>query len=244
MSLKKSNSKSKAPRYKTTKKDTDKNTTSSSSVKTKKTTSSSSSASKTPITGLQVMNLSFEEAKEQLKEIIVKKSIFDFDSILPSGRITTFSVDLRESLLSAKGIALSSLAILHLLQDDVRYIGGYMDSTYSLAATVSQFALLRGQEIDTFLLRRDNDAKRRGYSKWVDGPLKPASKVCIIHDEVLDGSAVIKAIRKLQEEYDAQIIQVITILDRLDGAAVKLQDYGVDYSAVFEMDEVATPAFA
>lgn len=185
-----------------------------------------------------IVNISYDQAREQLAEIISRKALFFGDSILPSGRITTNYLDLKEALLSARGIYLSSMVVLNQLKDDVQAIGGTFTNTYSIAATTSQLAFIRGQELDTFFVRDNYSARRQGLSKWVEGPLKPGAKVCLVLDEVVDGLNVIEMVRTLQQEADAEILQVVAIVDRLDGAASRLEEYGVDYTAILTMRDI------
>ncbi len=193
--------------------------------------------------GLDLINMSYDEARSRLIEIIRDKSLFEVDSVLPSGRITSNYLDMKETLLGAEGSFLASLTLLHLLKDEVQFIGGLFDKTYSLAATTSQLALLRGQQIGTFFVRDSYDARRRGYSKWIEGPLKPATKVCLVQDEIIDGIKMIEAIRRVQDEADSEIVQVISIIDRLDGGAQRLLEYGVDYSSVLTMNDIIEPSY-
>jgi orotate phosphoribosyltransferase len=185
-------------------------------------------------------NISTDEAYNILKDMVERKSVFEYDTILPSGKITTHYVDLKETLLSAQGSYLASVLILSQLRDDIQAIGGSWDKVYTLGATTSQIALFRGIEMDCFLVRDSEAARRRGHSRWIEGPLKPGSKVCILHDEVVDGTKVIETIRRVQEESDAQIVQVIAIVDRMDGAKLRLQEYGVDYTSIFTMQDIVS----
>lgn len=194
--------------------------------------------------GSNLLNLSYEEARARLIEIIKAKSLFDGDCVLPSGQITSHYLDLKESLLGAEGSFLAAVTILHNMRDEVQFLGGLTDSVYSLAIATSQLAFMRGQEIDTFLLRENTSARRKGLSKWIEGPLKPCTKVCLIQDEVVDGGKVIEMVRKLQEEADSEIVQVIAVVDRLDGARSRLQDYGVDYTSIITMQDILGPALA
>jgi orotate phosphoribosyltransferase len=185
-----------------------------------------------------IVNISYDQAREQLAELISQKALFFGDSILPSGRITTNYLDLKEALLSARGIYLSSMVVLNQLKDDVQAIGGTFTNTYSIAATTSQLAFIRGQELDSFYVRDNYSARRQGLSKWIEGPLKPGAKVCLVLDEVVDGLNVIEMVRTLQQEADAEILQVIAIVDRLDGAASRLEEYGVDYTTILTMRDI------
>jgi len=185
-----------------------------------------------------IVNITYDQAREQLAEIISRKALFFGDSILPSGRITTNYLDLKEALLSARGIYLSSMVVLNQLKDDVQAIGSTFTNTYSIAATTSQLAFIRGQELDSFYVRDNYSARRQGLSKWIEGPLKPGAKVCLVLDEVVDGLNVIEMVRTLQQEADAEILQVIAIVDRLDGAASRLEEYGVDYTTILTMRDI------
>jgi orotate phosphoribosyltransferase len=200
----------------------------------------SSTPLKLDILDKNLANISTDEAYNILKDMIERKSVFEYDTILPSGKITTHYVDLKETLLSAQGSYLASILILNQLRDDIQAIGGSWDKVYTLGATTSQLALFRGIEMDCFLVRNSEAARRRGHSSWIEGPLKPGSKVCILHDEVVDGTRVIETIRRVQEESNSQIVQVIAIVDRMDGAKLRLQEYGVDYTSIFTMQDIVS----
>ncbi len=186
----------------------------------------------------KLFTMGFDEVKSKLIAIIRDKSVRHGDFVLPSGKISSRYLDLKETTLGAEGSFLSSLAILHLLKDEVQAIGGLKEDSYSLPATTSQLAFLRGQEINCFYVRDLAAARRHGLSKWIEGPLKSGAPVALIHDQVVDGLSVIETIRRLQDEADSQIVQVISIVDMLDGAKYRLQDYGVDYSSVISIEEV------
>lgn len=186
----------------------------------------------------KLFSMGFEEARARLIEIIKAKSVRHGDFVLPSGKISTRYLDLKDTTLGAEGSFLTSLAALHLLKDEVRAIGGLKEDVYSLAATTGQLAYLRGQEIDCFYVREQCSAKRHGHSRWIEGPLKPGLQVALIHEQIVDGLSVIETIRRLQEESDAQIVQVISLVDMLDGAKYRLQDHGVDYSSILTIEDV------
>lgn len=190
----------------------------------------------TPRLDYNLVNMSFDQVREELTQLLKEKSLFEGDSILPSGRITTHFLDLREALLSARGAYLASMAILHNLKDDVVAIGGSFEKSYSLPVSAAQLAFLSGLEIDSFYVR--DSARNFGHSRWIEGPLKPGSKVCVVQDQIISGAKVVETIRKLQEEADAEIVQVIAIVDREDGAKFRLQEYGVDFTSIITMNDI------
>lgn len=184
----------------------------------------------------KLLSATFDTIKERLITLLKEQACFEGDVILPSGRIASHYLDIKEALLSAEGGLLSSLAILHHLKEEVEFIGGSVSRAYSLVSAASQFAYIKGQEINAFVVR--NGARERGYSKWIEGPLKVGGKVCIVQDLVVDGLKIIESIRMVQEEAKAEIVQAIGIVDRQDGARKRLQELGIDYTAICTMDEI------
>lgn len=196
-------------------------------AKTKKTTKSDSN----------LLTMTFEDARSELRDIIDKSSIVNKDSVLKSGRITSVYFDLKETTLGARGAFLTAICVLNLLKPNVKAIGGDINSCYSIAVSTSMLANISGQELDTFYVKQEGTAKAFGRSKLIDGPLKPGSKVCLIQDLVTSGSQMIQMIRKLKDEFDIQVLQVVTLLDRNDGAVNRLDELAIDYSYIFSVKE-------
>jgi len=198
----------------------------------KKTSSKSSNDKQT-----NFLSISPEDAKKSLHALIKQNSIYNRDSILKSGRISTVSFDLKETMLGAEGSFLSAICLFDLIKSNVKAVGGFIDSTYSLSVAVSMLASISGQELNCFYVRELGDAKVYGKSKIIDGPLKAGSKVCLIQDLVTSGSSLIEMIRTLKEQMGVTVEQVVSLLDRNDGAVRKFDELGIDYSYVFSVKE-------
>jgi orotate phosphoribosyltransferase len=184
-----------------------------------------------------LLTMSSEDAKAELRELIERHSKFDRDSILRSGKITSIFFDLKETILSSRGAFLTAICLLNMLKPNVKALGGHLDSCYSLGVSTSMLAAISGQSIDCFYVMHEGHAKAYGKFKSIDGPLKPGTKVCLIQDLVTSGSNMIQMIRKLKDDLDVEVIQVITLLDRNDGAIHRLDQLGIDYSYVFSVKE-------
>ena len=187
---------------------------------------------------MKLMNMPYEDIKSKLVELIKEKSVFEQDMILPSGRITSEHLDLKESILSSEGAFLASMAILYHLHDDVQAIGGSFELAYSIPVSCLQLAYLTGRQLDSFFARGEDGARRFGISKHVEGSLRRGMKVCIVQDVVTDGTAVIDVIRRIQDEAQAEIVQVISLVDREDGADLRFESQGIEYTPIIKMSEV------
>jgi hypothetical protein len=105
----------------------------------------------------------FEEVKQKLLEKLAQNAIFRRDNILTNGQIADIALDVKEVTLSAEGLFLASMAILHNLQDQVEAIGSNSSITYSLPSTTALLAYIRGQELTSFYVR--NQPRQFGFSK-------------------------------------------------------------------------------
>ena len=199
---------------------------------TKKTTTK-----KTKTSDANLLTMTAEDAKAELHDLIEKHSIFDRDSILRSGRISTVYFDLKETVLGGRGAFLAAICMLNMVKSSVKAIGGHLDTCYSLNVSTSMLANISGQNLDCFYVMHDGHARAYGKSKVVEGPLKPGTKVCLIQDLVTSGNNMIEMIRKLKDGLDVEVVQVITLLDRNDGAVNRLEDLGIDYNYVFSVKE-------
>lgn len=205
--------------------------------KTKKSTDSK----KTSKSKSSIFDIGIDEIKTKLIEVYRKEALFDGDIILPSGQIATQYLDLKEATLDQEASVLSSLAILHHLKNDIEFVGGYRSGAYALATGAMQLSYLQNdakRTFSSFFVRQQ--PRQVGYSKWIEGPLKQGSKVCIVQDLVVDGIEIINTIRRVQEEARAQVLQVIALVDRQDGAQARLEEMGLDYISICKFDEIVS----
>ncbi len=184
----------------------------------------------------KILALEYPEIRERLIEEFALRACYEKDLIMPSGRIVNHDIDMSVALLNAEVGLLASLAILHNLQEEVECVGGAIDKTHLLAPALAQVAFLRGRDLDAFFVR--NQPKQSNTLKWLDGELPQASRVCIVHDLVVDGLQLIETIRRLKEDVNVEIVQAIAVVDRMDGSHERLRDLGIDFTAICTMDEV------
>jgi orotate phosphoribosyltransferase len=76
-------------------------------------------------------------------------------------------------------------------------------------------------------------AKGHGTRKVVEGNLKPGSRVVILDDVITTGGSSGKAIKEVKE-MGCEVVRVLALVDRLQGAATFFRDEGIaDYQAIF-----------
>jgi orotate phosphoribosyltransferase len=92
-------------------------------------------------------------------------------------------------------------------------------------------------ELDKPLVIVRKDAKDYGTAKAVEGQLLPGDRVAVVEDVLTTGGAAIAAIEKLRNA-GAEVLCLIGVLDREEGAAENLRGAGVEFRALFTKSQL------
>ncbi|MFI5454774.1 MAG: orotate phosphoribosyltransferase [Isosphaerales bacterium] len=148
---------------------------------------------------------------------------------LASGRTSHYYVDGRKLTLSAEGAVLIGAGVLEQLatRPEVEAVGGLtlgadpiVGATLALASGAG-LGHLRG-----FLVRKE--AKTHGTGNLVEGSLEPGSTVAIVDDVATTGGSSLQAVDAV-EALGCKVAVVITVLDRLEGAAAAFAARGLPF---------------
>ena len=164
--------------------------------------------------------------KEELKKIILERSLKFGDFILASGKKASYYLDGKQTTLDAKGLTLVGEGILELLQADGKLpdaVGGMSIGADPITAAILTVAGMKGRELRGFLVRKES--KGHGTNKFVEGPVKAGDSVVVVEDVVTTGGSSLKAIERL-EEAGIKVEGVIAIVDRMEGGAEAFQSRG------------------
>ena len=69
--------------------------------------------------------------------------------------------------------------------------------------------------------------------KQVEGPLRQGDKVAIIEDVITTGGSSLKAIEAVRREAGAEVLCVVAMVDRLQGARENLASEGIELRSIF-----------
>lgn len=174
-------------------------------------------------------------ARSRLIEIVNKRSFSTGgETKLVSGRSTTFYFNMKPTMLDPEGGHLIAILILDALKGaDVDLIGGLEMGAVPLAVAVAVSSQIKGWPLRAFFVRKQ--AKEHGAKKLVEG-LAPGEtlqgkRIVVLEDVTTTGGSAMKAIEALKAE-GAIIVRVITVVDRLEGAADTFKAAGVPFSAL------------
>ncbi len=174
-------------------------------------------------------------AKARLIEIVRQRSFSTGGEIkLVSGRSSSFYFNMKPSMLHPESAHLIATLILEALKGaKVDYIGGLEMGAVPLATAVAVASQAQGRPLAAFFVRKQ--AKEHGARKLVEG-LAPGEtlqgkRVVILEDVTTTGGSSMKAIEAVRAE-GGIIERVITVVDRLEGAAATFEAAGIPFTAL------------
>lgn len=172
--------------------------------------------------------------KARLKDIIRTRSFqIGPEMKLASGRTSTIYFNMKPTMLDAEGAHLIASLMLDEIGDGVDLVGGLEMGAVPIAAAIAGVGQAQGRPVNAFFVRKQ--AKKHGTQKLVEG-LGPGEtmagkRVVVVEDVTTTGGSAIKAAQALQTE-GAEIMMVVTIVDREEGAEEAFKDAGFEFRAV------------
>lgn len=155
--------------------------------------------------------------RDRLIELFKERALKFGDFTLASGKKATYYLDGKQIILHSEGLRQVSEGLLDLVSDiEFDAIGGMSIGADPIVGGTITIAAERGQDMCGFMIRKE--AKGHGTGKFVEGPVQPGDKVVIVDDVVTTGGSSLLAIDRI-EEFGCQVVQVVAIVDRLEGAA-------------------------
>jgi orotate phosphoribosyltransferase len=174
-------------------------------------------------------------ARARLIEIVRARSFSaGTETKLVSGRSTNYYFNMKPSMLDPEGAHLIATLILDALEGSkADLVGGLEMGAVPLAVAVAVASHAKGRPLKAFFVRKQ--AKEHGARKLIEG-LAPGEslagkRVVILEDVTTTGGSSMKAIEAARAD-GAVIERVITVVDRLEGAAGTFKAAGIPFQAL------------
>jgi orotate phosphoribosyltransferase len=178
---------------------------------------------------------STRDARNRLIQIVRERSFSTgTETKLVSGRASSFYFNMKPTMLDPEGAYLIATLVLERLRGgDAELVGGLEMGAVPLAVAAAVLSHQGNVPLRAFFVRKR--AKEHGTRKLIEG-LAPGEtvegrRVVILEDVTTTGGSSMKAIEALRTE-GAVVTQVITVVDRLEGAAETFRAAGVPFSAI------------
>jgi orotate phosphoribosyltransferase len=178
-------------------------------------------------------------SRARLADIIRTRSFGRGEITLASGRKSDFYFNLKPTMLDPEGAALLAELTYEALRDEkVDYVGGLEMGAVPLAGAIAQLSWLKNHPIAAFFVRKK--PKEHGARLSVEGLAKGeslAGKRCVIVEDVTTtGGSAIKAVEAVKES-GAEIVLVLTMVDREEGAAEAFAAAGLPFRSLYKASE-------
>ncbi|PPD30673.1 MAG: orotate phosphoribosyltransferase [Hyphomicrobium sp.] len=179
-------------------------------------------------------------ARARLIEIVRARSFqVGPEMKLASGRTSTFYFNMKPTMLDPEGAYLISTLILEQLAADgvnAELVGGLELGAVPIASCVCAVSHRVGQPISAFLVRKQ--AKEHGTKSLIEGLGRDerlaGKRVVIVEDVTTTGGSAIKAAEAVRAE-GGNVVRVITIVDRREGADAAFAAAGLDLRPLLTM---------
>lgn len=158
--------------------------------------------------------------RDRLLELFKERAVSFGQFTLASGKTSNYYINSKKAIFNSEVAALLGELLYDLTQDlNIQAIGGLEVGAIPMATA----AVLRyheaGRALEAFFVRKQ--AKSHGSQERVEGRVEPGWRVAVIDDVFTQGGSVAQAIEEV-ERGGAEVVAVICIVDRLEGARERL----------------------
>ncbi len=174
--------------------------------------------------------------RDQLRQMLLNRSMRFGEFVLSSGATSNYYIDVRKTSLHPQGLELISKLFLEAIKNEnATAIGGLTLGADPLVAGLMLHGAEMGKTYEGFLVRRTT--KDHGLRGQVEGNLAGHKRVVILDDVITSGeSALIAA--EAAESYKAEVVRILAVVDREQGAAQIFQQQGYPFSSLFSIGEL------
>lgn len=182
--------------------------------------------------------------RDRLKALLVQRSVRVGEFTLASGAKSDYYVDARTTTMSAEGQRLVGLVGYQTVRDSglkVTHVGGLTLGADPVSYAIAHRSALEGYPLDAFSVRKR--AKEHGTGQRIEGGLPPKARCLIVEDTITTGRSTMEAVEAVRS-HGAQIVGVLALVNRSQGAAAFFEGQGLPFTAIFTGAELLEAARA
>jgi orotate phosphoribosyltransferase len=174
--------------------------------------------------------------RDRLRQMLLERSMRFGEFVLSSGATSNYYIDVRKTSLHPEGLRIiSKLFYETLLEEKITAVGGLTLGADPLVAGVMLYSAEMGHPVEGFLVRRT--AKDHGLRGQVEGNLAGHKRVAILDDVITSGESSLIA-AEAAESYKAEVVRVLAVVDREQGAGQIFQQRGLPFTVLFSIGEL------
>lgn len=178
-----------------------------------------------------------QAARARLAAILKERALAFGDFTLASGKRSHYFIDGKQATLDAEGAyCLAQLILAEIEGQGVDAVGGMTLGADPIVGATIALAGARGIPLRGFIVRKER--KERGMGDQVAGPLRDGDRVVIVEDVVTTGGMTLQAIEAVERERNVDILGVVAMVDRLQGAREAIEAEGFRLVSLFTVEEL------
>jgi orotate phosphoribosyltransferase len=133
---------------------------------------------------------------------------------LRSGAVASWYLDARQTTFDGEGALAVAEAVLEVLDDRVRAVGGMTIGADPIAVACALIAAQKGRPLRSFSIRKE--VKGHGAGGRLVGPVGSGTAVAILEDTTTTGGALLEAL-EVAVSSGLAVVQAIALVDRSGG---------------------------
>lgn len=174
--------------------------------------------------------------RQQLLDLLCQLAYQEGDFVLSSGQRSSYYINGKEVTLHPQGALAIGRLLFSLLPEDTDAVAGLTLGADPIVTAVSVVSAYENKPIPALIIRKE--AKGHGTRAYIEGPnLRADANVVVLEDVVTTGQSAMKAVNRLKDA-GYQVDRVISLVDRQQGGAEYYQSVGLNFQAVFSIEEI------
>ena len=177
-------------------------------------------------------------ARNRAFQIIKERSYREGNFVLASGKTSHFYLDMKPTMFDPEGAnLLAELIIDHLKQVPARIdlVGGLAMGAVPLVTAVTVLSATKPKKLPAFVVRKQ--VKDHGTKKLIEtGEDLKGKNVVVLDDVTTTGESAMYAVEAARQA-GANVILVLSIIDREEGAAEFYKTKGIPFRWLFRLSQ-------
>lgn len=174
--------------------------------------------------------------RQELKDILMTRSILRGDFTLVSGKKSSYYINGKMTTLHSRGLYLASSLLMKEFEDlEYDALAGPVIGADPIIGSMLTLAAAEGMEKEGLLIRKGS--KEHGTRKLVEGNITEGLRTVIVEDVVTTGGSLLKAAEAVKRE-GGIIAGVGVIVDREEGGPENIREAGYNFSSIFKVSEL------
>lgn len=176
-------------------------------------------------------------AKNELLQILLNKSIKTGHFILASGKESDLYCDCRITALDARGANLIGEVGWQMVQEeifpkfpDACSIGGMTMGADPISLAIGMYSATAEKPLCVFTVRKE--AKDHGRGKRIEGNFAAGQQVIVVDDVITTGGSTLKAIDAIEAE-GGKVVAALVLVDRQEGGREAIESRGIPVFSMF-----------